>query len=68
MKPCKWCQQPFPAAVIGGREQEFCKPHCRATYHTALRRYAAGLVRAGFLTTRDLREWHDAHVHGGETA
>ncbi len=61
---CKWCEFPFPAAVIGGRAQEFCKPTCRAKYHTALRRYTAGLIAAGFLSTRDLRGWHKASVYG----
>ncbi len=62
--PCKWCTAPFPAAVIGGRAQEFCHPSHRAKYHTALRRYTAGLIAAGFLTTRDLRGWHAASVYG----
>ena len=51
---CLWCGRSF-IARRGGSPQRFCRPRCRITFWSALRRWAERAVAAGALTIDHIR-------------
>jgi hypothetical protein len=52
---CLWCGSRFERRNDGGRAQRFCRPACRRALDAAGRRWIAGALASGALTSDMLR-------------
>ena len=52
---CDWCGGTFKPRSTGGKQQRFCSPNCRQSFHAALRSWAVGALADGRLTMADLK-------------
>jgi hypothetical protein len=53
-RACAWCPQPFPDAIIGGRQKLFCSLSCRRAFHSATRRWAEREFFQGRVSVNEL--------------
>jgi hypothetical protein len=58
---CAWCSKEFPPKD----GKRFCSASCRSAYHSAAKKYADEMVRAGLLTIDTMKAVSNA-VDGAE--
>ncbi len=52
---CLWCDRPFEAKTMGGREKRFCSDRCRQVFHNALRLWGRVAFREGLVSIETLK-------------
>ena len=67
MANCLWCEAALPSGPTRGSRRRFCSRRCRATFHTAARKWAIAAVEAGVIPVAAFK-CHPKSVHASQAS